>query len=169
MVPNPKNCLAPIIDATATNNSIIEIPVTISGFIIGIFVTVITAFWAILPLISFFMFVNSPMPDVAVSHKEASNKTNKSKYGLMLCVICIFLGGASEVTMTNWISGYMENALHISKVVGDILGMALFAIFLGIGRTMYAKYGKNIEIYKQLSKYIFFTIRYTYNLTPFVM
>ena len=123
--------------------------VGISTFALKIFGTDnwmwLTAFWAILPLISFFMFVNSPMPDVAVSHKEASNKTNKSKYGLMLCVICIFLGGASEVTMTNWISGYMENALHISKVVGDILGMALFAIFLGIGRTMYAKYGKNIS------------------------
>ena len=47
--------------------------------------------------------------------------------------------------MTNWISGYIENALHISKVVGDVLGMAAFAILLGIGRTLYAKYGKNIS------------------------
>ena len=102
-------------------------------------------FFAILPVISFVLFSISPMPDVEVSHNAVSNKGNKTRYGLMLCVFCIFLGGAAEVAMTNWISGYMENALHISKVVGDIAGMALFAIFLGLGRTMYAKYGKNIS------------------------
>ena len=38
----------------------------------------------------------------------------------------------------------MENALNIDKAVGDILGMAVFAILLGITRILYAKYGKNI-------------------------
>jgi len=46
--------------------------------------------------------------------------------------------------MTNWISGYMENALGISKALGDVLGMATFAVLLGLTRTWYAKYGKNI-------------------------
>jgi len=57
---------------------------------------------------------------------------------------CIFLGSAAENVMTNWISGYMEKALHISKVYGDIFGMAVFAILLGMGRTLYANIGKNI-------------------------
>ena len=47
--------------------------------------------------------------------------------------------------MTNWISGYMENALNIPKSVGDILGMAVFALLLSLGRTLYGKYGKNIS------------------------
>lgn len=47
--------------------------------------------------------------------------------------------------MSNWISGYMENALHIDKAVGDILGMAMFAILLGIARISYAKFGKNVS------------------------
>ncbi len=38
----------------------------------------------------------------------------------------------------------MENALHIDKAFGDILGMAMFAILLGLTRIAYAKYGKNI-------------------------
>ena len=105
----------------------------------------LTLFWAVLPVFSFVLFSISPMPEITVSHNEPSNKVNKKRYGLMLCVFCIFLGGATEVTMTNWISAYMENALYIPKVVGDIAGMALFAIFLGLGRTMYAKYGKNIS------------------------
>jgi MFS family permease len=47
--------------------------------------------------------------------------------------------------MTNWISGYMETALQVAKVVGDVFGMALFAILLGFGRTLYAKFGRNIS------------------------
>ena len=38
----------------------------------------------------------------------------------------------------------MENALHIPKTLGDIFGMALFAILLGITRTWYEKHGRNI-------------------------
>ncbi|MBQ7364321.1 MAG: hypothetical protein IJW46_01840, partial [Clostridia bacterium] len=71
--------------------------------------------------------------------------SKKQKIGLMLCVLCIFLGSASENTMTNWISGFAENALGISKVWGDIFGLALFALLLSTVRTVYAKYGKKIE------------------------
>ena len=46
--------------------------------------------------------------------------------------------------MAQWASGYLEQALGISKVWGDIFGVALFSVFLGLGRTLYAKIGKNI-------------------------
>lgn len=35
--------------------------------------------------------------------------------------------------------------MNIPKSIGDILGLALFAVLLGLGRTLYAKYGKNIS------------------------
>jgi MFS family permease len=82
--------------------------------------------------------------------EEASQEKNKEKnknrtIGLALCVGSIFLGSCAENTMSNWISTYMENALNIDKAFGDILGMAMFAILLGITRITYAKYGKNIS------------------------
>ena len=43
-VPKPRASVTPISLAQKTNRSIIEIPVTISGFIIGILVTPITVF-----------------------------------------------------------------------------------------------------------------------------
>ena len=46
--------------------------------------------------------------------------------------------------MAQWCSGYLERALEIPKVWGDILGVALFSVMLGTGRTLYAKIGKNI-------------------------
>lgn len=104
----------------------------------------LTLFFAFIPVISFAAFCASPMPKMNITH-DGSGGAQRKKLVLVLCVICIFLGSAAENTMTNWISGYMENALHIPKTTGDILGMACFAIFLGIGRTLYAKYGKNIS------------------------
>lgn len=106
---------------------------------------ILTLFWAILPVISFVLFCTSPMPEMTVSHGTEGDKKSSKKLGLALCVACIFLGSAAENSMTNWISGYMENALQISKAVCDVLGMAMFAILLGLGRSWYAKYGKNIS------------------------
>lgn len=101
-------------------------------------------FWAFLPVLSFVFFCISPIPDMDISHTAGAGKSKKKTYGLALCTLCIFLGSATENTMTNWISGYVENALHISKSYGDIIGMTSFAVLLGLTRSWYAKYGKNI-------------------------
>ncbi|MBR6548809.1 MAG: MFS transporter [Clostridia bacterium] len=102
-------------------------------------------FWAVVPIFSCLFFCLSPIPDTNLTHTDPQTKPTHRKRGLLLCVGCIFLGSAAENSMTNWISGYLETALGISKSVGDILGLALFAILLGLGRTLYAKYGKNIS------------------------
>lgn len=105
----------------------------------------LTIFLAILPLFGSYLFFTSPMPEMNLTQNADSSKIKQRNFGLILCVACIFLGSAAENTMSNWISSYMENALHISKTVGDILGMALFAILLGSARTFHAKYGHNIS------------------------
>ena len=99
---------------------------------------------ALFPVISSILYWKSPMPDLDISHAPEGGKNQRRGLGMALCVACIFLGSASENTMTNWISGFMESALHIPKMTGDILGMALFAALLALTRTAYAKYGKNI-------------------------
>ena len=104
----------------------------------------ITLFWAALPVISCILYCTSPLPEMDLSHSPAKEGQKKKATGMLLCVLCIFLGSSAENTMTNWISGYMEKALHISKVVGDILGLTVFAVLLGLTRSLYAKYGKNI-------------------------
>lgn len=100
-----------------------------------------------LPLIAAIMFKISPFPNMSEETSQEKNKEkNKNRtIGLALCVGSIFLGSCAENTMSNWISTYMENALNIDKALGDILGMAMFAILLGITRITYAKRGKNIS------------------------
>lgn len=104
----------------------------------------LTVFWAILPLIASVLFFTSTMPNLELESAESSKGKNNRYKGLVLCALCIFLGSAAENTMTNWISNYMENALLIPKAVGDILGLAVFALLLAIARVLYAKCSPNI-------------------------
>lgn len=102
----------------------------------------LTAFLAILPLFASFLFFISPIPQTK-SENEASGKSSDIKT-LALCSACIFLGSAAENTMTNWISSFMESALGLSKSIGDILGLAGFALLLAATRSLYAKYTPSI-------------------------
>lgn len=104
----------------------------------------LTVFWAILPIASSILFSTSPLPDMDLSHTPDTKSARRTRFGLILCVLCIFLGSAAENAMTNWISSFVENALQIPKAAGDILGLASFAVLLGLVRTLYARYGKNI-------------------------
>ena len=47
--------------------------------------------------------------------------------------------------MAQWASSYIEQALSLPKIWGDIFGVAVFAVTLGLGRSLYAKIGKNIS------------------------
>ena len=106
----------------------------------------LTLFFAALPVIASVLFMTSPMPDMSgAENTEGVKGTKRRALGIALCVACIFFGSCAENVMSSWVSGYMENALHIDKALGDILGLAGFAILLGLGRIGYAKFGKNIS------------------------
>ncbi len=162
--------LSPVIAAIPSNNPQKDMSMLHSLYAFGFFTMVVisTLFLKIfgnenwsylvlligtLPLIAAVMFKISPFPDMSEeASQEKSKEKNKNRtIGLALCVGSIFLGSCAENTMSNWISTYMENALNIDKALGDILGMAMFAILLGITRITYAKRGKNISKFLLIS------------------
>ena len=105
----------------------------------------LTLIWAALPVVAAVLFMTSPMPDMSLhADAEGLQGTKRRSLGLALCVGCIFFGSCAENVMSNWLSGYMETALGIDKALGDILGVAAFAILLGIARISYARFGKRI-------------------------
>lgn len=99
--------------------------------------------WAIVPLLAFLAFSKSKLPEMK-SFGEKQTKTKMFGKGIVLCAVCLFFGGAAECTMGQWASGFIENAIGVPKVYGDIIGVAFLAALMGMGRTLYAKYGKNI-------------------------
>ena len=101
--------------------------------------------FAIIPFLSIILFSTAKLPKLETPKRVSGALNMLKSRDLWICVLCIFLGGAAECTMAQWSSGYIEMALGIPKVWGDIFGVALFGLMLGLGRTLYAKYGKNIE------------------------
>ncbi|MBO5412328.1 MAG: MFS transporter [Clostridia bacterium] len=100
---------------------------------------------SVIPFVSGVLFLWAEIPQMAKPEKVSGAFSMLKNKTLWLCFAAIFFGGASETIMSQWSSSYLEQALGISKVYGDIFGVAVFALFLGLGRTLYAKMGKNIE------------------------
>lgn len=101
--------------------------------------------WMIIPITSAILFLGSKIPQMQTPAKATNTLKLMLNKGFLVCFLCIFFGGASECIMAQWSSSYLEQALRIPKVWGDVLGVALFAVMLGTGRTLYSKYGKNIN------------------------
>lgn len=106
----------------------------------------LTLFLAAWPVVASVLFFCSPMPDMdtGAGEKRVAERSRRKMVGLALCVGCIFFGSCAENAMSSWVSGYMEAALRIPKAAGDILGMAGFAILMGLTRISYARWGKRI-------------------------
>lgn len=105
---------------------------------------IITIAFMIFPIISCALFFMTRIPDLQ-GEGSAGHSLPIRDRKLWLCVIAIFLGGAVECNMAQWASSYLEASLGIEKALGDILGVAGFALMLGIGRSLYASRGVSIE------------------------
>jgi fucose permease len=103
--------------------------------------------WSIVPLLNFFNFLRVPLaPQVPHEHRTNTKVLTSTPFFIFV-VLGIALGGAAEVSMSQWTSAYAETTLGLSKRVGDLLGLCLFAGFLGIGRMLYGMYGKKIDVW----------------------
>ena len=100
--------------------------------------------FTLVPLLSAILFWGSEIPKMETPKKTAGVLPLLRNPGVWLVVFAIFLGGASECTMAQWSSGYLEAALGIPKIWGDLFGVAFFSVMLGLGRSLYAKFGRNM-------------------------
>ncbi len=106
--------------------------------------------WAILPVYTLFKFTRVPlMPPQEESKRIPLRKLLTSKIFIIALVLMV-CSGAAEQAMAQWASLFAEKGLGISKVLGDLLGPCLFAVMMGISRTLYGVKGQKINIQKTL-------------------
>ncbi|MGL4343956.1 MAG: MFS transporter, partial [Cellulosilyticaceae bacterium] len=110
----------------------------------------ILVMWAVVPVINFFMFLRAPFPPtIAEAHRQNMKDLIMHPFYLF-ALAAIFFGAGTEVVMNQWSSAFMEKALALPKVAGDLLGMCGFAVMLGVGRTVYGIYGQKLNVNKLL-------------------
>jgi len=105
---------------------------------------IITLIWAMLPLSTLVIFLIVPIRTLPSSH--SGFKGILSSKGFLIFLILMMCSGAGEIAMSQWASYFAEDALKVSKTVGDLMGPCLFAVFMGIGRVGYALFSDKINL-----------------------
>jgi len=107
---------------------------------------VIMLLWTIPPILNAVLFSLAPFaPTVPDEHRESFWMHYKNKF-FIVAVFAIAFGAASEIIMNQWASAFMEKVMMIPKVLGDISGMSMFALMLGLGRLLHGKYGAKMDL-----------------------
>ncbi len=104
--------------------------------------------WAIIPFINMFNFTSCPIEHPVEDGEGMSIKGLLKVPLFWLAIVLMICAGASELSMAQWASAFAESALGLSKSVGDIAGPCLFAVTMGISRTIYGKYGDKLDLMK---------------------
>lgn len=103
--------------------------------------------WAVVPLFDANYFVFVPIYNT----KEENEKGAKLKQLFSMKIFWVFAllmmsAGAAENAMSQWASAFAESALGVEKAVGDLAGPCMFAVLMGISRTVYAKFSEKINL-----------------------
>ncbi|MBQ0099803.1 MAG: MFS transporter [Firmicutes bacterium] len=105
--------------------------------------------WALIPIINLINFLFVPLFELPIS-KEEKNISILKKPVFWLLFLMMISAGASEIAIATWASAFAELGLHVSKTVGDILGVSLFALFMGLGRLLQSLFINRHRIEKVL-------------------
>lgn len=106
--------------------------------------------WSILPFFNMFAFMKVPIIEPDPEGKSSGLKELIGNRKFCLYMVMMLCAGATEIAMAEWASMFVQQALGVSKVIGDIAGPCAFALFMGLGRIWYAAVSKKVNFRKTL-------------------
>ncbi|MCE5197465.1 MFS transporter [bacterium] len=106
--------------------------------------------WAVLPTVTLFKFARVPLVPPEEKGKQTPLKMLLTSKIFLIALLLMMCSGATEQAMGQWASIFAEKGLGISKTLGDLSGPCLFAVMMGIVRTLYGMKGQKINIQKTL-------------------
>ncbi len=106
--------------------------------------------WAIVPFLNMFSFFKVPIVEPDPEQKQSTLLELLRTKKFIVYMLMMLCAGASEIAMAEWASIFAQNALGVTKAVGDITGPCAFALFMGLGRVLYAKFSKKVSFTKLL-------------------
>lgn len=112
---------------------------------------ILTCLWTVIPFINACLFINAPLYPIAEETEDKPNYMELFSQRVFWIIMVIMLcAGASELTVGQWASTFVEEGFKFPKAWGDIIGVCGFSLCMGIVRTVYAKYSHHISLYWML-------------------
>ncbi len=93
--------------------------------------------WAIIPFINMLNFITVPIVEEQNEPMAKTADTLFKNRDFWIFAVIMICAGASEITMAEWASIFTQQALGVSKTVGDLLGPCAFAVCMGSGRVIF--------------------------------
>lgn len=106
--------------------------------------------WALIPFVNAAIFTRVPIPATVAEEKRMSIRSLLGTPLFLVALVLMMTGGAAELTMVQWGSFFAEAGLGVSKELGDLLGVGLFAVLMGVVRFAYGMWGQNLNLAKLL-------------------
>lgn len=111
---------------------------------------ILTLIWALLPLFNAFNFISCPIERL-VEDGEGMRVSQLLRLPLFwLLILLMICSGASEISMAQWASAFTEAALGVPKIIGDLAGPCMFAVFMGLARTFHGKVSEKFDLTKMM-------------------
>ncbi len=107
---------------------------------------ILACLWSIIPLCNIVNFASCPIEPIVNDGDGMTIGQLLRKKVFWLFIILMMCAGASEMAMAQWASAFTESSLGISKTAGDLLGPCGFAVFMGLSRIWYGKYGEKVKL-----------------------
>lgn len=109
-------------------------------------------YWAVLPFMTALLFAKVP---INVFGEENGERTKFSEFfrsgAFWVFILLMLCSGASELAISQWSSMFAETSLHVSKNTGDLLGPCMFAVFMGIARVGFGRFGEKLNLKRSLT------------------
>lgn len=111
---------------------------------------ILTLIWAVIPLYNAFNFITCPIERLVEDGKSMRLGQLLRLPLFWLLILLMVCSGASEASMAQWASAFTESAVGVSKIVGDLAGPCLFALFMGMSRILYGKMSEKLDLIKTM-------------------
>ena len=108
----------------------------------------VSCFWAIIPLYNIYNFSTCPIERLVDKGKGMTILQLFKSPLFWVAVVLMICSGASELSMAQWASAFVESGLGFSKTFCDLAGPCLFAVTMGISRVFYGQFGEKVDLMK---------------------
>ena len=106
--------------------------------------------WSLIPLFNTVVFCKVPLADMTVHEEGHGIGRMLFRPEFLIAFVLMICSGAAEQAIAQWASMFCEKGLGVTKVVGDILGPCMFAVMMGIGRTLHGLFGGRMKMERLL-------------------
>lgn len=104
-------------------------------------------FWGVLPALNAILFSLVPINDpTGEKNGGAPLKKVLRSPVFWVALLLMFCSGASELSISQWVSAFTETGLGVGKAAGDLAGTMMFAVMMGLSRLFYGKFGYKIRL-----------------------